>query len=1083
MDTADNARIGGYTTTVGSPEGKQSKRINSQTWWNYSPVNSTSFGTENILKFQIPTTDVIFDMSRAFITLDFMLPANVVGTSTTFDGESQVVDNDPEINYNKAVFKSFKRIQVEVGDEDDPSEGEDENGSIPEYNDGGNQNYLPEGSDPNRPENSEPSEPINQGNDGGDGDLNGNDGEAMIPNNDNIPGGQPNQPEPDLNANPAERTVEERYIGLPFPGMLNAANIFSLTEMYMDGNLIWHNDYAQVQSRLWSLNKNDQWIDSQPQTFFRPSNIEKLSAARVGQLQTIFNEIKFYECEKLPSNINLGKSKYDQQHYIRRQLKIPLVMLYPQFEVMNGWPAFLVKQILYLQLTVSQLERYFVSILSNYYMQGPYNINAINDRLPLNPEYENFYEGDYKKPVFRYFGSWLDRDNNDNDHYSDIMFDFNKIEIQRAMLYLPAHIPEFKEREEYIHMVGTGLTYGFKYYNVLSNTTDLSFAKNGNNTRSLMYNSAVNNLEAVNLLFLREGNEVIYEKPGIKSIQVNLGNSWHIAANGTHLHSLYEQDANLLRDFIKGWGQADKPYMQTLSSDILMSYKMAPNYLELENYTAYSRDGRPMVLDNNILENNYAEMPSYMFKYCTGAYSLYFDVSPGDELGVSSGQYSKQINVRWVNDPISRSDQIGALTPNGIDILPSNYNSSMSRANFPNVKVYLCQQTFNTISITSSGVYIKNPFAEEFDPKSAIMQYQNTNYDESGIRTHGAFASTHGFGSSLLGLVKKIPSAIEKGKQIWKTVNPIVKPVGKQIWKGVKGWFSGSKSHGAMAFKVRAMEKLGNDGYRNFQHRIDKYAYRPYAHKLVLKDMRRQWAKSHGNFGSWVGGPGSCLHRKSHGKYIPGTKIRRYQNQTVPILRPGWRGRANNRPIRLQPFGRLWSSIPTPNGSMDTSHGLCSPYHGFFSGLLKKGKEWLKSKIPEPIKEVISPIKEKLDPLIQTGKEIVKNKIKNKAQNLDSKTGGTLSKIWKYGKTIAKTTGLNKLAKSAINSRFTSHGAHKFNKWAAHVMAPEMHQTMPHSKKANRFFAKYYGQKHQRNMNKFQKHLGKLSTMNKRPPM
>lgn len=968
----------GYETSVKEVDTKQRKRLSAETWWNYSPVNTTEFGTENILKFQIPTTDVIFDMSRAYIQLDYLMPVRVVHEVKDLhdDGAATAAKyiEDP------AVTPLIYTHSPLVAHEDEK-----------------NMNVL------------------------------------------------------------------------SFPGIMNTATIFSLTEMYMDGNLIWHNDYCQTQARLWGLNKNDQWIDSQTQTFFRPTNTDVKTPANVGDIQTVFNEIKFIEAEKLSDYTNSGTNGLNMQHYIRKQLKIPLVMLYPQFEVMNGWPAFLVKQVLYLQLTVSQARKYLTTFMSKSYMTGPYNVNTVDDRMRVGNE----AGASPDRPIFRYKGKATA---NANAGFTDIEFDFNKITIQKALLYLPAHVPEFKEREEYTALVNSGLTYGFKYYNVLSNTTNFKRQEN-NNSMSLSYNSAVNNLEAVNLLYMREGTEVLYEKPVISTMQTNLGNSWMLAASGTHVENIYERDCDYLRDLLKGWGQNDKKYMQTISEDVIRSYKCGVNYLyrDLTNVAA-ANTGHQINRDGLYIETVTATgaVDSYEFYPIPGSYTIYFDVSPGDELGVSAGQYARLINLRWENTNL----MVGGVVADTVRNLTQD------------AKLYVCQQTFNTISIGPMGVTIKNPFAEEFSVQNTVMTYSNANYSESGLRTHGfisthgQFYTPHGLFSFLSKVGRGIKKGIEVGKKIYDTAKPVidvVKPiaenipgVGKVIKKGeeiyntgrgiyekygpmvkkgvgiAKSFFNNSKSHGAMRFKVKAMRRLGPEGYKAFQHRIDKYATRPYAHKLLLKDMRRQWATQNGG--------GAMPHGlKESYKYLPGSHIRRFRFLTTPAIGPGWRSGANNRPMRLMPFGRSANVIPTPNGSMNTKHGLCSPYHGLFDFMKGVAKRAYQRFVPEKVQQAIEPFKEPLKQLVGKGAEIAKQHL---GRTIDPATRDKISGIYNVGKKLVKSTGLGALAKKAIMSRFSSHGKRKFKNWAAATIHPAHYITMPHGKHMNRFFAKYYGRKH-----------------------
>lgn len=1009
--------VDGYTSNVKPQNEHQRKRLACETWWNYSPVNTTNFGTNNIIKFQIPTTDVIFDMSRAFITVDYLMPVQAVGTVEDCTKNALVADFST--NANKVV----ENVKVQAI---------------------ATKHIYREGK--------------------GDPD-----------------------PKTHIRPDTVDYTYNPLNHALAFPGILDTGTIFSLTEMYMDGNLIWHNDYCQTQSRLWGLNKNDQWIDSQTQTYFRATNTDDKTTA--GDIQTIFNEITLHPENKVPSD-NPTKA-YLQRYYVRKQLKIPLVSLYPQFEVMNGWPSFLVKQILYLQLTISDVKDYLVTLISKEYLKGPYNVNDIDGHNPswTSVACPKYYDNNVLKPIFRYHGNLIvtaDGDElitqgvaeNDNDYAArvenlctDIAFDLTNLVLDNPILYLPAHIPEFKERAEYIQMVNSGLNYGFKYYNILSNTTFFKHGSN-NNSMSLMYNSAVNNLEAVNLLVLRDTNEVIYEKPAISTIQVNLGNSWMLAASGTHVHNIYSQDCNLLDDLLKGWGQNDKNYMQTVSSDVIRSYKIPINYIyttEQATPTANAanegkialkghpnRDGCASAKQIRKRDDDataYEAADTEYLEPISGAYTLYFDVSPGDELGVASGQYARQINIRW--------DNAG---------LPDHTDVALERIDMSNAKLYVCQQTFNTISITPNGVFIKNPFADEFSVQKTITTYHNLNYDESGLRSHGAFAVQHGLGGFFRKIgrgIKKGWGAITKAGHIAGQVAPLLPGKAGEMagqFSHIVGtgeglvnrgkdmynqWKAGSKQHGAMRFRVKAMRHLGPEGYKQYQHKIEKYANKGWAHGIMMRKLRKSWAKQQ-NDGN--------VFMPSHGsdKYLPGTKIRRFQFSGIPRFTPGWKGHMNTRPPRLNPFGRFMTSIPAGSASLDNKHGLCAPYHGFFSNIKDMAKKYWKEHVPEPVQKQLEPFKEPAKQLIgqvkQQGKEYLRRKV-------DPNTYNRIHTAYHVGRKLLHQTGLSKLAKQAIGRRFAPHGAGAYKKWRMRMTNPHVFLGAPHGKSMHKFFAKHYGNK------------------------
>lgn len=921
---------GSYTTPVKTPDVKQKKRLSCETWWNYSPVNTTEFGVQNIIKFQIPTTDVIFDLSRAFITLDYCLPFAPV--SAAADENNVPIAITPDEQYKDLPC-------------------------IDNLNEGDNINNFSS------------------------------------------------------------------------PAILNAGTIFSTTEMYMDGNLIWHNDYTQAQCRLWQMNKNDQWLDSQPQTFLRTSKETQDGNMYIDELHPlVFNHLTLGDENILPSNINSYATAVSKgQRYEIRQLKIPLSMIFPQFEVMNGWPSFLIKQILYLQLTVSDVKKYLVALTHKTDAKGGFNVCNINaaSYRQINTNCTT------NKPIFRFNKTlWTSPDPHggggrvDTGTCTNIEFDLEKLLLRNVRLYLPAHIPEFKERSEYEALVNNGLTYGFKYYNILSNSADFR-AGQVDNTRSLTFNSSVNNIEAINVLFMQDDTEVVYDKPSIEAIQCNLGNSWMLAASGTHIDNILRRDVNFLTDLCKGWGQQDKPYMQSISHDTIDDINL--NY----NYCAANIDR----LARNRLDVNAVGV------FVHGSYTMYFDVSPGDELGVSSAAYSRLINLRWAN----------GQTP------VTNFTND-PRSQYSVGKIYLCQQTFNTIMITPSGVFIKNPFAEEFNAKTTLMTYANLNYDESGLRTHGfsaphGFAAPHGIGSFLSKAFNIGKNIFQKGKAIYETIQPVIS-TGRNVYKNIKDILADKRPIGETKFKVKAMNALGPEGYRLYQGKIDKYALKSYGRKQRLKNMKKEWFAKQG--------ADRAVYKEHHGfgKYIPGSHMKRFRNESSGVITPGWRGRLNKRPMRLHPYGRFATSIPVGRGSMDFKHGLAAPYHGFWNRIKRFASRIYHHFVPEKWQKHIEPFKKPVEDLSKNLYDAASKRVK---EGLDRKLGPKmtrrLERTFHDADYIFRKNGWDRDVNKFLKEKTGIEFGKSYHKAIAGLVDPESLKQFPHMKKINKFYSKHYGNK------------------------
>lgn len=930
----------GYTTNIKDPSRLPEKRVSCETLWDQKPVNTTEFSTDNIIKFQIPTTDALFDFSRAFITLDYLMPVSI----------SQIVAQNVK-------DKSLSGIDISTIK--------------------GNFNYNTLRF-------------------------------AASPDTD----------------------VKDYNIFHDALCILNAGSIFSLSEMYMDGNLIWHNDYCQTQSRLWQLNKNDQWLDSQPQSYFRPSKVKTYDYSTQGFNQLLFGDVQVNKEDKV--NMSLGDDDLKQSFYIRRQLKIPLVELFPQFEVCNGWPSFLINQILYLQLTVSQASRYLVSVLSaasDEYLspnQGPFNVNLLNYRTgqqytePSNSVLNNSsnggnfvyplgYDNKTDKVNFYFTGSNITITNipADDAAYNPIgtilSFDIKNLLLRNVRLYTPVHVPEFKEREEFQYLVGGALTYGFKYHSVLNSNVDLTYGKD-NNTRAMSFNSAVNNIEAVTVLTMRDGTEVVYDKPGISAIQCNLGNNWLLAASGTHVRGLYDLDSDILTDLIKGWGQADKKHMGTISEDVFNSYDMNLNYLQCKiSDDYYPIDANGMIRDYDAKNKKFTDTfnaDDLGTRPNIGAYIQYYDTSPGDELGVAAGQYARLINMRWNNEVFS--------------------NIPVSRVNYKDGKMYICQQTYSTLVITPTSVYIDNPFADDFEPEKIIQTYRNVNFSESGLRTHG-------IGSMVMGGLKAAPGLVGAFTDLSNKIVDL-----KEKRKGIRN----------DDFHRQALAELGPVGYRKYHNEIDYYGTQSkHTSKKALKKMEKEWNAHNGN----------PFYKKSHGKYIPGTFMKRYKLMSFKTPRIGWRGKLNHRPVRLMPFGR--GGVDARCGDIDAKHGLCQPYHGLADTISGGVTKALKHIVPGSLQEKVDPLLKYAEPYVKKGGEYVERKLGEKVPGLIEKG----KKVYKIAKKIQKRTGFFTKVKNWFKSKFhrRKHGRYRASLFA-HGIPVSYLMKAPHMKRTINNFGPYY---------------------------
>ena len=141
---------------------------------------------------------------------------------------------------------------------------------------------------------------------------------------------------------------------------------------------------------------------------------------------------------------------------------------------------------------------------------------------------------------------------------------------------------------------------------------------------------------------------------------------------------------------------------------------------------------------------------------------------------------------------------------------------------------------------------------------------------------------------------------------------------------------------------------------------------------------------------------------------------------------------------------------------MDAKHGLCSPYHGFFSAVKDVAKKYWHDHVPEGVREAIKPFEEPAKELLGHVKEKGKDYLRRK---LDPDTYHRVNKAYRIGRKLWHRTGLSKLASHAVKARFTGHGRKCYKKWAARTTHPAIFLGAPHGKSMNKFYAKHYGKK------------------------
>ena len=93
------------------------KRSSTESWSNYSPTTSQPTSIDTYITFQVPQTNVIFDMSRGVMHCDLMIPIKVTGENAEKlkGGEKLVVKEGEKILGLLDAGTLFDIVQIQIG--------------------------------------------------------------------------------------------------------------------------------------------------------------------------------------------------------------------------------------------------------------------------------------------------------------------------------------------------------------------------------------------------------------------------------------------------------------------------------------------------------------------------------------------------------------------------------------------------------------------------------------------------------------------------------------------------------------------------------------------------------------------------------------------------------------------------------------------------------------------------------------------------------------------------------------------------------------------------------------------------------
>lgn len=669
----------------------------------------------------------------------------------------------------------------------------------------------------------------------------------------------------------------------------NAGTIFDIVDMQINGRQLYHDDFNQTSCMLAQFNKSNDWIRAHSSTFLDlsedPSKNYSLSFEYLLENNT-------------PDSTGLYPKKTEI-----KELIIPLSLIYPILENVTDWPSFLIDDTLEFNLYVSKLYKFLVDYL--YIESEDHSVVRIASEASVIKYKYNFTE------------KYKDKEEMEEKNHTfsgKVSFFTEEATISNVQLHVPTHNPSPSEQSQMRSVLEetTGMAYSFRHWKTVSYLSRYISGKDPQFTQQINFNATVNNMFGISMLALQPGTEVIFEKPRISTFQLNLG-SWELASNGTHIYDNYSRGGDMLNCLLDNCGQSNLKYYQTLN--------------------------REVIIDHAITSDQASNASQF---HPTGSYMTYYDISPGDELGVGSNEFANLITYKYSIEG----------------------NTYVSNTGLENGKTYCAIQTLSTLIIDRTGVSCINPNSRflSSDSLSKLTNYYEERSDrlshglvDSDGVSHGALAST---------LISVVPTIFSK------------------IVGGIK----------ALHKKVR--DARSNRHMEWFKSRLTPDEYEKNYDSLLSTSyyvLPGKWKKHYKSIinarGQSMVDPNASSSPSSspeHGLFLRhGIKDITYDTSKGGGHRDT---DVNMFRLRLAPWSRFTNFIP---GTMiEAKHGLSSVFHrvrDFFGNLFRGFGKRILSKIPSLAKPTIDTGKQIIHSLM-TGK-ITKDEAKQAAKIYAKKTG------------------------------------------------------------------------------------------------
>ena len=317
-----------------------------------------------------------------------------------------------------------------------------------------------------------------------------------------------------------------------FVGFMNSATIFDQVQIHSNNKVIYSDTFSQVNSRIWQLSKPSKYLDANYHSFINIKNLNKNAGFLVQEITT--------------KNF-VTKDKYYMLNY---NIKIPLPCLFNCFDNVESFSTTQLNDNVTLMMQLSTLEKYLCL-------------------------FETSAAGKLKKVTP--FSA-----NNTVEVYDDFVLTCSSSETDKYQInsgfkiVAPGHYPTEEEKIEINNVIANGGWFR-PYINSHIQAQDASFgpSNTGNTIQSAInFNTDVANLYSILMMATHEQSHVVFDKPKIKSIELNTSELWKLANGGTHTDGTYDGDNDMYLDLLNGFGTQTFKNLERFDESIAHDYQI-----------------------------------------------------------------------------------------------------------------------------------------------------------------------------------------------------------------------------------------------------------------------------------------------------------------------------------------------------------------------------------------------------------------------------------------------------------------------------------------------------------------------------